>query len=98
MTRARSARVIVASSSLQADRAAHAGRVVGAVAVGVLRQVLLVVILGVEELRRFADLRGDLVVACGTQAVLVRIAARARRLLLKLAVGVDRASVLRPDV
>src|SRR6185436_5280835 len=35
-----------------ADRARHAGAADAAVAVGVLRQVLLVVILGVEELRR----------------------------------------------
>src|SRR5688572_16669856 len=49
----------------EADRAAHSGAADAAITGGVLRQVLLVVVLGVEERRVLhgADLGGDVAVA-----------------------------------
>ena len=79
--------------------AAHAGGVDGAVAVGVLVEVLLVVRLGVVERAEVGELGGDRPVA----GVAERRRHRRRgwpRLALALAgLGeVDRAAVLRPDV
>ena len=48
-----------ATSGGKADRAGHAGAADAAVAAGVLRQVLLVIVLGVVERRRVDDLGGD---------------------------------------
>ena len=55
-------------------RQLHAGRVVRAVAVGVLVQVLLVVVLGVVERAGWGDLRGDRAVAGRGQALLEGVA------------------------
>ena len=53
----------------QADRAADAGAAQAAVAVGHLREVLLVVVLGVVELAQLGDLGRDLAVALVLQAL-----------------------------
>ncbi len=58
----------------EADRAAQPGAAEAAVAAGVLRQVLLVVVLGVIEGGRRQDLGGDLAVPRGVQHVLVHVA------------------------
>ena len=57
-----------------ADRAGHAGAAQPAVAARVLRQVLLVVVLGVEELGRVHDLGRDVAVAGLAQLRLVHLA------------------------
>ena len=54
------------------DRTGHARAADAAIAVGILRQVLLVIVLGVVERRRVGDLGGDAAVAGGGQPILVR--------------------------
>src|SRR5690349_24303158 len=56
-----------------------AGSTVAAVAVGILREVLLVVILGVVELRRRENLGGDRAIASGGQLLLVQVRSEERR-------------------
>ena len=65
---------VVITRSLDADRAADAGAAEAAVAVRVLREVLLVVVLGVVELRRRHDLGRDRAVAGRGQLLLKRVA------------------------
>src|SRR6266540_1420805 len=81
-----------------AHGAGEASPAEAAVAVRVLAEVLLVVVLGVEELGGLADLGGDLASAGAAQDVLVRVARGPGALALQLAVRVDRAAVLRADV
>src|SRR5688500_9477968 len=59
-----------------ADRTAHAGSAQAAVAAGVLRQVLLVIVLGVIELRRGHDLGSDPAIASRFELALERVARR----------------------
>ena len=80
------------------DRAAHAGAAETAVAVGILRQVLLVIILGVIELRRGHDLGGDGAKPGGRQLLLERIARGFGRTLLRVVRIVDAGTILRADV
>src|SRR5580704_11874772 len=80
------------------DRAGDAGAAESAIAERVLRQILLVVILGEIEWRRLADFGGD---AAKPGALEARFVAFARRLggpLLLGGIGVDRRAVLRPDI
>src|SRR4051812_42383704 len=82
----------------QADRAGDAGAAEAAVAVRVLREVLLVVRLGVVERPRRRELGRDLAVAGAAQLGLIG-GARALHLgALLLARPVDRRAVLRADV
>src|SRR5215216_1306699 len=80
----------------QANRAAHAGAVIRAVAVWVLavREVLLVVVLGVVERRGIGDLGSDGPVAGCAQLLLVGVARRLGRLPLGLGEGVDDRAIL----
>src|SRR5512133_1597651 len=76
------------------DRAAHAGPAQAAVAVGDLRQVLLVVVLGVVELVEGRDLGRDLAVAGLAQALGERGLRALRGLALGLGAVEDRRAVL----
>src|SRR6185312_12389353 len=81
-----------------ADGAAHAGAADAAVAARILRQVLLVVVLGVVELGRVDDLGGDRAVAGALQLGRIGLARRLGRLALRVAVDVERAAILRAGV
>src|SRR5215210_4149800 len=71
---------------------------VAAVAVGILREVLLVDVLGVVVRRRGLDLGGDLAEAAALQLGAVDLRERAGRLLLLGRREVDRRAVLGADV
>src|SRR5476649_1539971 len=82
----------------QADRAAHAGAAQAAIAVGVLGEILLVITLGVVELRRVEDLGRDLAHAAARELLLED---RARGLRLALLLGresIDAGAILRTDI
>src|SRR5215831_16527470 len=81
-----------------ADRAAHAGAVVGTVAVRHLVQVLLVVVLGEVELTRRDDICRDRAVAVLGQLLAVLGRRLLRRGLLLLILVEDRRPVLGADV
>src|SRR5665811_647655 len=84
-------------SSLNQVETVHVGRVgraVTAVAVGVLREVLLVLVLGVVVRRSRPDLGGDRAVAATGQLRLVCLRQRTRGVLLLGRRGVDRGAVL----
>src|SRR5580692_6803140 len=83
---------------LDSDRAADAGAAETAVAVWVFREILLVVVLGVEELRRRHDLRGDRAVTGRGQLLLKRDARHLRRTLLLGVLDVDPRAILGADV
>src|SRR3954451_8450733 len=78
----------------ETDRAAHAGPAQAAVAVGDLRQVLLVVVLGVVELAKGRDLGRDLAVAGLAQALGERGLRALRGLALGLGAVEDGRAVL----
>src|SRR3954451_1560148 len=78
----------------ETDRAAHAGPAQAAVAVGDLRQVLLVVVLGVVELAKGRDLGRDLAVAGLAQALGERGLRRLRGRALGLGAVEDGRAVL----
>src|SRR6516162_6379473 len=86
------------SPEVQADRAAHAGAVVGAVAVRDLVQVLLVVVLGEVELAGRDDLGRDLTVAVLGELLAVLGRGLLRGLALLLVLVEDRGPVLGTDV
>src|SRR3954471_21149828 len=67
-----SPQAVSAKLGAHANRACHAGAAQAAVAVGHLREVLLVVVLGVVELAQRRDLRGDLAVTLVLQALAER--------------------------
>src|SRR4029453_11069635 len=76
------------------DRAAHAGPTQAAVAVGDLREVLLVVVLGVVEVAERRDLGRDLAVAGLAQALAEELLGALGRLALGLGAVEDRRAVL----
>src|ERR1043165_3004415 len=80
---------------LQPHGTAHAGAAEPAVAVRILRQVLLVVVLGVVELRRRKDFRRDRAVAALRQRALILVAGALRRRALRRIVEVDAGAILR---
>src|SRR5207247_1405173 len=80
------------------DGAGDAGAAESAVAHRVLREVLLVVRLGVVERAGRRDLGRDLAVACGRELLLERGASRLGDRALLVALRVDRRAVLRADV
>ena len=82
----------------QADRTAHARAAEAAVAVRVLREVLLVVVLGVEELWRRKNFSRDRPVACARQFFLEGIARGVRGFLLRRIESVDAGAILRAGV
>src|SRR4030095_1709256 len=81
-----------------ADGTRDAGAAETTVTVGILGEVLLVVLLGVVELRRRQHFGGDLTVADGCQPLLIRVARSLRGVLLFVVVIVDAGAVLRADV
>src|SRR5262245_49661531 len=81
-----------------AHREAHARAPEPAVPTRVLREVLLVVILRVVELRRVQDLGGDRAVAGGGEELLVAVAGRLGGAALRVGVAVDARAVLGADV
>src|SRR5215471_17513018 len=87
-----SAKAVIRLRHRQTDLAGHASPADAAVAVGILRQVLLVVVLGVVELRRRQDLGGDFPEARLAQRLLVVVARPFRGGVLRLVVVVDAGS------
>src|SRR5579859_6318995 len=81
-----------------ADRAADPGPAKPAIAERVLRQILLVIILGEIELRRLADFGRDGVVSRALEPRLIALARGLGGLQLLRRIGIDRRAVLRPDV
>src|ERR1700694_2604065 len=79
-------------------RAADPGSAQAAVAARILREVLLMVVLGVVELRRRNNLGRDGSVAGLLEFALKRIARGLGRCPLRVGVVVDPRSVLRADV
>src|SRR5262245_49894140 len=78
--------------------AGHAGAAETAVAVGILREILLVVVLGVVELRRRQNLGRDRPVAGLRERPLVLVARSLRGGALRLVVEIDPGAILRADV
>src|SRR3954447_20121449 len=83
---------------LQPDGACHARPAEAAVPVGILREVLLVVRLGVVEGARRRDLGGALAVPGLRELGLEHLARRLGRLELLVGRRIDRGAVLRADV
>src|SRR5438105_12285579 len=79
-------------------RAGDAGAAEPAIAERVLRQILLVIILGEIEGRRIADLGGDRAVSCRTELLLKAFARSFGGAALFRRVGVDRRPILRADI
>src|SRR5687767_8067122 len=79
-------------------RVIHAAAREPAVATGILREVLLVVFLGVVEVWRVLDLRGDRAAMRLRERRLVRAPAGFGRLLLRFAGVVDSRAVLSTHV
>src|SRR3954470_24146510 len=86
------------SLAARSDGAGDAGSLQAAVSTRVLRQVLLVVLLGVVELGRRSDLGADLATARAAQRRLVRVARRAPLFRLPFTVREDAGAVLGADV
>src|SRR5579885_875460 len=82
----------------EADGTGDAGAAEAAVAVRILREVLLVVVLGVVERPGLRDLGGDLAVARFRELLLEHRARRLRHLPLRLAAPVDSGAVLRAEI
>src|SRR5439155_16467518 len=85
-------------SGPEPNGAGDAGAAESAVAHRVLREVLLVVRLGVVERPGRRDLGRDLAVACGPELLLERGASRLGDRALLVAIRIDRRAVLRADV
>src|SRR5215510_12240875 len=81
-----------------ADLAAHAGPAQAAIAGRVLREVLLVVILGKIERRRIEDFRRDRAKPLGAQRLLVHGPRRFGSLALLGREHVDARAILRADI
>src|SRR4029453_18370477 len=82
----------------RSDGAAHARAAETAVSARVLREILLVIRLGVVELGRGGDLGRDRVEAALPERRLVAVARRLSGAALLVVVPVDRGAVLRADV
>src|SRR5688572_2098978 len=82
----------------ETGRAGDAGATVAAVSHRILRQVLLMITLGVVELRGVEDLGGDAAVPGGAQHALVGVAGRLGEPPLLGRVHIDAGTVLRADV
>src|SRR3954464_15516504 len=96
-TSARSRRCSFSRSGLrlQSHLATHARSADAAIALRILRQVLLVFVLGVmERRRRIHDLGGDRAETRVRQSLLVGIAARDRGVVLLPGVAIDRGPIL----
>src|SRR4029077_8396962 len=82
----------------RANRTADAGSAKAAVPVGILGEVLLVVVLGVEKLGRRKDFSRDRAEPRHAQALLKRVARSLGGSLLGVSVRVNARPVLRADV
>src|SRR4029450_8232588 len=82
----------------ETGRTRHAGAAETTVAVRVLREILLVVILGVIELRSRGDFRGNRPVAGLRQRALILVARAFCRGALRVTVVIDAGPILRSDV
>src|SRR6185437_4110324 len=76
----------------------HATAAQPAVAAGILRQILLVIVLGVKELRCVADFRGDGAMSGGGEPGLVSALRYLGSVTLRLVSHVNRGAVLRTDI
>src|SRR3954447_3640425 len=83
-------RGLVIGGAGYSDRAAHAGAADAAVTVRVLREVLLVIVLGVVELAGICDLGRDVAVATSGKHRLEGVTGLERGLLLRVRRHVDR--------
>src|SRR5579872_1731510 len=83
---------------LDSNRAAHAGAAEAAVAVRILREVLLMIVLGVVELGCRDDLGRNRAVPGFRDRALILVARTFRGVLLLLVEVVDARSILRADV
>src|SRR3954453_6545652 len=81
-----------------ADRTAHAGAAQTAISHRVLRQVLLVVVLGKIERRRIDDLGGDGIEAARLELLVVHRLRRLRGFALLGRERIDAGAILRADV
>src|SRR5438132_12251408 len=90
--------VLLSGNYAVSDRAGDAGTAEPAVAVRVLREVLLVVRLGVVERPGRRDLGRDLAVAGALQLCLEHVARRLGGRALRVVGRVDRGAVLRAGV
>jgi len=79
-------------------RTAHARAAQATVATGILREILLVVILSLVELRRGNDFRRNPTVAGPIELFLKHVARCFRGVVLRFVVVVDAGSILSPDV
>src|SRR5262249_1765208 len=82
----------------KSDRAAHTRATEAAVAAGILREILLVVILGVVKVWGRQDFGGDATVSGPIELLLKHLARRFRGTVLRFVVVVDPRAVLRADV
>src|SRR5437588_2513929 len=89
---------MLSGADLGPDRAADSGAAETAIAVGVFRQVLLVIVLGEVEFGRVADFGRDLAVPRGGEPCLVGLARGFGGAKLLGRIGVDRRAVLRADI
>src|SRR4051812_11543171 len=85
-------------SDFETDRTGYAGAADAAIAVRVLRQILLVIVLGVVELRRGKDLGRNRAVSGPRELLLVRVARLLGDLALRVIVVIDSRSILRAYV
>src|SRR3984957_13188031 len=86
------------SSHPRADRAADAGAAEAAIAMGILRQILLVIILGEIKRRRLADFGGDRAHPFGRERLGVGGLGRFRGGVLLRRERIDAGAVLGADV
>ena len=91
-------RSAIVSATSTPDRAAHPGAAEPAIAAGVLGEVLLVVVLGVEEVAGRHDLGRDAAEAGGAELRLIGLARAFGGLALRVVEVVDARAVLRADV
>src|SRR5580704_18199293 len=86
------------SRHARADRAAHAGAAVAAIAMRVLGQIMLMIILGKEERRGVADFRGDRAHVFGLERLCIGGFGRLGGGALRRREHIDAGTVLGADV
>src|SRR5262245_37152245 len=86
------------SGNTRSDRTAHAGAAETAIAHRILRQVLLVIVLGEIERRRVDDLGGDRTKAAALELLLVHRLRRLGGFALGVVIDIDAGAILRTNV
>src|SRR5690349_3972437 len=89
---------VTLSRNARPDRAGHAGAAEPAIAGRILRQILLMIVLGEIERTGGGDLGGDGAEPLGRQRLLIGRLRSIGRLALRIVRGVDRAAILRADI